>query len=265
MAGEETPPAVETPEAAPIVVAEIPTLLEQHGKETPAEPVKEPETPAPVKEPEKAPEPVEAAKEPAKEPDKAPEPAKEVEAKPPETPAEPAPPPDYTELKLPEHLTANQEIMGNYTGILGEYGVPAEAGQKLLDLHAATLKTAGESMAAHMASEQQRVFSETRQAWQSEAKADPEIGGAGFQTAMGKIARVRDLLIPEADRPALDTFMRVTGAGDHPIFLKMLHRASKYFDEAALPPPDPKPAAQTPTKGMRALYDHPRSPGSGAQ
>ena len=88
--------------------------------------------------------------------------------------------------------------------------------------------------------------------------ADPILGGSGHQTAMGAIARMRDRFVAEADRPAFETFLRVTGAGDHPQFLKLLHNVSRAYDEPALPPPNPKPTptnGQPPKKGMSSLYN----------
>ncbi|MGC1300577.1 MAG: hypothetical protein WA869_36580, partial [Alloacidobacterium sp.] len=168
-------------------------------------------------------------------------------------PADPAvaAPPVYTSFELPEGLSLDAEKMTAYTGVLGKYNLPQEAGQELMNMHAEAMQT----YADHMMREQHRIFAETRENWTRQVMADPELGGAGHQTAMGAIARMRDLLVSEPDRPAFEEFLRVTGAGDHPAFLKVLHKVARYFDEPAMPPPNAKP---TKTNGMapnkRGLY-----------
>ena len=52
-------------------------------------------------------------------------------------------------------------------------------------------------------------------------------------------------------------FAAMTGAGDHPLFLKLLHRAARYVDEPGLPPPSPKPPpgnGRAPSGGLRSIY-----------
>ncbi len=139
---------------------------------------------------------------------------------------------------------------------------PAEGAQELVNLHEKQMR----DYAQFLASEQHRVFAETRQSWAKQVLSDPEIGGSGHQTAMGAIARMRDLLVSEGDRPKFEEFLRVTGAGDHPQFLKLLHQAARYYDEPTLPPPNPRPPpgnGARPTRRLRDTYDHPRSNADG--
>lgn len=131
------------------------------------------------------------------------------------------------EFKLPEGIKADPEKIGAYTAVLTENKIAPEVGQKLLDMHAATLT----NYALHLQNEQQRVFSEYRAENRKKVMGDPEIGGAGHQTAMGAIARVRDALVPTTERAEFDNFLLRTGAGDDPTFLKMLHRAARFIDE----------------------------------
>ena len=171
---------------------ETPSLLSAFGKDgTPADakPAEPAADPAPAAQP--GDKPAEAAAKPGEA--KPGEPA--LEAKPPE-PVAPEPI-QYPEWKLPENVKPDAEMLGKYTAALGEHRVPPEAGQKLLDMHAAALQHSMQSYADFLAREQHRVFGETRQSWRKEAMADPEIGGAGHQTAMGVIARMRDRLVSD--------------------------------------------------------------------
>ena len=251
----ESAAPVEAP-AAPVeppTVAETPSLLESFTKpeEKPAE--AKPAEPAKV---ETKPEEKLAEAKPA-------EPAK-VEAKPEEKPAEPAAPPEKVEWKfeLPETIKPDEPRMAQFTTLLDGLIAPkegetrAEMGQRLLNLH-------NEAMVAYDQSvkrQQQDAFIGTRKAWENEVKSDPELGGAGHDTAMRAIARMRDLLVPEDKQAAFDMMLRVTGVGDHPEFLRVLHRAARYFDEPRAPTMIGKP---TKTNGQRSgaavLYDNPRS------
>jgi hypothetical protein len=179
------------------------------------------------------------------------------DAKPAEVVAEPL---KYEPFTLPEGVKLDEERVGEYTGILSEYGIPQEAGQKLLDLYTNAAKTFVE----HTSAEQHRVFGEVRAAWRSEIMADPEMGGSGYHTTSAAVARMRDLFVPENDRQAFNDFLRVTGAGDHPQFWKLLHRVSQRFDEPSPAPlpngPAPDAGRMTGAKGRRAsLYTHPSS------
>jgi hypothetical protein len=239
---------------------ETPSLLSAFGKDgasadaKPAEPAADQAPTAPPGD-----KPAEAAAKPGE--TKPGDPA--VDAKPPE-PAAPEPI-QYPDWKLPQNVKPDAEMLGKYTEALSEHRVPAEAGQKLLDMHAEALQHSMQSYADFLAREQHRVFGETRQSWRNEAMADPEIGGAGHHTAMGVIARMRDRLVsdhkpgtPEylADAKAFDQFLTVTGAGDHPAFLKVMYRVGKFLDEPALPPPNvgPVPNGGTPKGRLRDNY-----------
>lgn len=234
----ETPAAVEVPaEVAPEGHASVPTLLSSAEETAPAptEEVKPPEEKAPeVKE--------EAAAE-----------VKPEEPPPAEVPAVALTVEDFT---LPEGVTADREKLGAFATKATEFGLSKDVAQSLLDMHTGALKGFVEAQSA----EQHRVFGEMRSQWRNEVMADEQIGGAGHQTAMAAIARTRDLLVPESDRAAFKEFLLVTGAGDHPALLKMLHNAARYFDEGQ-PVTAPKPPADIGKKpgrqGLRSLYNQP--------
>lgn len=236
--------AVELAPAAPIVAtpeipAAEPTLLEKFEQEKA------------VLEAAKVPKPTEPAKEPGKEAAAA-DPAKSAdETKAPEPP--PLAPVEY-KYTLPETLKMDDALKGEVHSALDAFrSNPAEGAQKLIDLHAKTMQDYAEQLSR----DQHTVFAKTRQDWQKEVMSDAQLGGAGYQTTMGAIARVRDALVPENDRAAFDDFLRITGAGDHPQFLKLLHRAVPYIDEPPQPPPNPKPPTglgQKPAGKLRDLY-----------
>ena len=168
----------------------------------------------------------------------------ETEAKPPEAPkvAEPAKPEavDYfKDVKVPEAVTLKDEQRGELAGAFDALRSGDLTGgvQKLLDLHNQTMTQVVEDIRR----QQYSTFNDTRKKWAGEIAADPEMGGSGFETSKRAVARMRDLLVPEADQKQFNEFLRVTGAGDHPAFFRMMIRAARFFDEPRMPPPNPKP------------------------
>lgn len=234
------PPLVEAPvpvaepaaaPAAPLHPAEVPSLLEGFGK---------PEVPAAAD----APKPDAAKPADAKPGEVAPEAPKPLDAAPPEKPE--------WKFELPETLRADEPRMAKFTGILDELLTPKEGetrpqvAQRLVDLHNEAMTTFAEQTLQN----QIKAFNDTRGEWAKQVLADERIGGAGHRTAMAAIARMRDLSIsdykpgtPEfqSDLAEMEQFLRTTGAGDHPVYLKQLHRFARFFDEPAQPPPNPRP------------------------
>ena len=198
---------------------------------------------------------------------------KAEEAKPEEKPAEkPALEPVAYEYKLPETLKMDDALKGEVHSALDAFRAdPTKGAQSLIDLHTKLR----EQDRNDLLKEQHRVFNETRAGWNKEVLADPLLGGAGHQTAMQAVARMRDMLVPEAMMQArkwedgsprlsqFEEFLRVTGAGDHPVMMHILHNAARYFDEPAMPPENPRPSPENgkaPGRaGREVLYDHPRS------
>ena len=196
----------------------------------------------------------------------APKPEPEVKVEPekaPEVKPEPAPEPAPVayEFNLPEGFTARPEEMNAYTGVLKETGIAPDVGQKLLDMHI----NAVQQMAQSALGQQHAAFRQMRDGWVNEVMADPQLGGAGHRTAITAAARGRDMLLSDytpEQRTEFEQFLRTTGAGDHPAFLRLLYSAARYFDEPALPPENPKPPPDNGRpngRGARVLYDHPRS------
>lgn len=169
-------------------------------------------------------------------PDDAPKPS-EAEAKPPVSEAV-----DYfKDVTVPETVKIEDAQRGELNNAFDALRSGDTKGgvQKLLDLHNQTVNQIVEDLTR----KQYETFTDTRKTWAAQIKADEELGGAGHETAMKVVARMRDMLVPERDRAEFNDFMRITGAGDHPAFARILYRAGRFFDEPAMAPPNPKPPA----------------------
>lgn len=183
---------------------------------------------------------------------------KPVEVKPEaeaEKPVEVAPEPIVYDLKAPEGFEVQSEKLKEFTDILGKSRVPAEAAQMLLEMHAADRA----SYVRQTEQAQHDAFAQTRAGWAKQSMGDEEFGGAGWQTSIKAVARMRDLLVPPERQKAFSEFLAVTGAGDHPEFIRIMHNVAQYLDEPKMPPANPKPPpglGQKPGKrGMRSLYN----------
>lgn len=158
------------------------------------------------------------------------------------------------EYNLPETLTMDDTQKSELAAALDAFRAdPGKSAQGLIDIAAKSMSDYADSLER----EQRRVWNQTRQEWREQVLSDPLIGGSGHQAAMASIARMRDYFVADKDWQDFNDMIEVTGAGDHPQFLKLLYNVARYFDEPSVPaanfspPPD---IGQAPARGMRALY-----------
>ena len=241
----ETPQVTSEPAAAePVGIKE--TLLETVSKELAAETAPKPEA-APVVETEKKSE-AEAAKPEGEQP--------KIETAPVE--AATLAPIEY-KYAVPEGFELNDERKGEMTTALDAFRADPTNIQPLLDLAAKSTIEAVNKVRG----DQVELFNNTLEDWEKQIMADPEIGGAGYETAKRAVARARNELVPAKDMPDFEHFLRVTGAGSHPAFWRMMHRAAAYIDEPRESPDHilpPKDIGKAPLGAKRqdSFYDHPR-------
>lgn len=258
-------PAVAAPAApeTPALASDEPTLLEQVVTKTEDAPKPEDapkaEEPAPEAPKPDAPKPEEVKPDPAKPA----EVAKPVEAPKVEPEKVPLPVIDY-KYELPETLKLDDATKGEFHSALDAYRGDQANPQPLIDLYNKQMQAHD----AHLRQEQQRVFADTRKAWRTEVMADEQMGGAGHDTAMQAVARMRDQFAsdhpagsPEylKDIEAFNGMLRVTGVGDHPINLKMWHRVARFFDAPSPITSEIQPApnnGRAPRNRREVLYDN---------
>lgn len=100
-----------------------------------------------------------------------------------------------------------------------------EAGQKLLNLHAAEQKQLTDALARHFDKPHWERWDEQKKAWRREFESDREIGGNRKDTTL---ARAKALLARYGEDKGMDRHkalldaLGVTGAGDHPEVIRFV-------------------------------------------
>lgn len=248
------PTKVETPVEAPAPERE-PTLLEKFDADQAAKEAK----------PEGAEKPAETAKT----EEKAAEAAK-PEEKQPEAEKQAPEPFKFEELQVPEGFAKRFDIpeaevgkrIEEFNDILLKDVDPNARRNELLGLHAKAMQEFADKVAA----DQRNAWNDYNKAQALATMGDVELGGAGHQTAMGAVARVRDALTRDYskdEKQELNDFLVVTGAGSHRAFLRLVHRMARYLDEPSIPnvaPQPPPDRGQKPGRRASVLYDNQRSP-----
>lgn len=160
----------------------------------------------------------------------------------------------YTDFEIPEGFQVVPEKMDAVKGLLGKHGVPQEAAQALLNMHTDLFT----QYQANTLADQHKAFSDYRAGLRTQVMADDELGGAAHQTTMNAIARARDRLVDPERMQAFNDMLNTTGVGDHPEFLRILHRAARLLDEPSTPQTMGRPAASNGKApgvgGLRGIY-----------
>jgi hypothetical protein len=128
---------------------------------------------------------------------------------------------DPEKLTLPEGTSRDDQFFGDFKNIATEAGLTGPVAQKLVDLAARQTKAANESLLAQWDKQQQD--------WQTEIKADKEIGGDKLDQVLQTFSKVAN--DPELTDPKFREALTYTGAGNHPAIVKTLAKWSKALTE----------------------------------
>jgi len=154
-------------------------------------------------------------------------------------------PETYAEFKAPEGYTLSAEIVAEATPIFKELGLSQDAAQKLIDFHSKQMLASAKAP--------QETYENLRKDWRAKATSDPEIVKAtsGGMTGMDAVKLDIGRALTHVD-PALATEFRqamdLTGAGDHPAFVKTFWKLSQLVAEGRhVAGGSPSPHGQTPS------------------
>jgi antitoxin component of RelBE/YafQ-DinJ toxin-antitoxin module len=183
----------------------------------------------------------------------------------PQTPAKdgtaPAPvvPETYADFKAPDNYTIDPTALAAATPVFKELGLTQDQAQKLVDLQVAR--------EIALAKAPQDAVETMRKEWRGKTEADPDIkatvdknsGKTGMDAVKVNIARTLSVLPVDLQVEFKDA-MNLTGAGDHPAFVKAFNKLAAFVTEGshvagAGPSPDgqKKPGTPAPTAAA-ALY-----------
>lgn len=139
---------------------------------------------------------------------------------------------DLTKLTLPEGFTLNEEVAKTFSEVLSDDKLsPQERGQKFIDLHTAALKEAGEAMAEQVKQANIQAYTELNNQWREQIKSLPEYK-ANPDAEAGKVMQA---LISVGAGEDFFKALDLTGAGNHPAIVQILHRlTAPYFEGTAV-------------------------------
>lgn len=109
---------------------------------------------------------------------------------------------------------------------------PVQRAQSLVDLQVGLMKKASE--------EGSQLFATQQEAWQTETRNDPEIGGAKLDENLANISKLVDTF----GSPTLRQVMDVTGAGNHPEMVRFLAKIAKLATESRMLPAGNPPVSE---------------------
>ena len=128
------------------------------------------------------------------------------------TPTEPTTPTTtpvtLADFTIPEGITADTALVGEFKNVAQELGLSQEHAQKIVD-----------KLATFMNSHGQAQFAALKEQFLTEAKADGVIGGAKFDAAIQDAQRFINTY-PHA--ATLREFLETTGAGNHKEIIKLV-------------------------------------------
>lgn len=131
----------------------------------------------------------------------------------------PAVAPEKYDLKMPDGIALDPEVMAKYEPLFRENNLTNEAAQKLVDQFANDKKAEVEAANAALVKQHDE--------WLGACKSDTEFGGQKFDE---NIKHAQSFLA-RYGTPELKQFLNKTGAGSHPELVRAFVRAGKAMAE----------------------------------
>ena len=153
-------------------------------------------------------------------------------------------PATYADFTVPEGFTLDKEVVGEASALFKESNLTQAQAQKLVDFYVRRTKESHDAPFD--------AWRDTQDRWAQEINSDPEIGGSKLQGTRASIGKLLDSL---GDTKLTNSFREVmdfTGAGNHPVVIKLLTRIAQRLTEGG------------PVRGSGPSPDGMRRPGEGA-
>ena len=181
-----------------------------------------------------------------------------VEAKPADTEPKPvAEPLKLEDFTLPEGMAADADAMAAFKTILADPEADFSTakgrqafGQKLVELQAGQNTKVAGAIENH--------WRDTQKAWQKEVMEDKDLGGAKWPETRASVNEALTLLDPSGEAR---TAFAMTGAGNNPAIIRMLHKASTMLTEGGHV--GGKPPVAAPKTVAEAMWPNMQPTGTG--
>lgn len=158
--------------------------------------------------------------------------------------------PDYSALKLPEGVKADDPLFADFAATAAEHNLTPEAAQAIIDKVLPGLHTQLQTLR----DEPIRLATERLKGWEQAIHADAEIGGAKLNEVKTTVTRaMAQFGNPDEIKAALNE----TGAGSNPVLIKWLNKMASALGEGTAVT-NGNPALPKPTLAER-IYDNPTS------
>lgn len=165
---------------------------------------------------------------------------------------EPPAPFDAEKLTMPEGLSKDDGLWGDFTNLATKHKLPMALAEELVGLAAKQVQAVSQKQMA--------LWDKQNEDWQAEVRADKEIGGdklAGTLQIFSKVASD-----PELSDPGFREALAFTGAGNHPAIVRTLARWARALSEGGPVQGTPVATSRAPQTLGEAIYG-PNGPHSG--
>jgi hypothetical protein len=150
-------------------------------------------------------------------------------------------PEEYADFTLPDGVTIDTEVGGEFKTLAKELGLTQAKAQQVMDLGAKLVQKADAQRAEAMASEVSK--------WAEASRTDKEFGGDKLAENLAGAKKA----LSEFGSPELQTMLNESGLGNHPEVIRLLHRVSKAISEDKIVRGNATPGA---TDAAKSLYNN---------
>lgn len=126
------------------------------------------------------------------------------------------------DIKLPEGYELDKDAAAAALPVFHELKIDAAGASKLVALY--------NDLAAKAQEAPYKAWEELNAKWQADAKADAELGPI-FPQVKESISRALDVALTPEQRSEFSKAMDLTGAGNHPAFIRAFYKLAEAFNE----------------------------------
>lgn len=151
---------------------------------------------------------------------------------------------DAEKISFSEGMTKDDALFTEFSNLATEHKLSAPVAQHLIDLAAKQVQAAAQRQSAEWAKQNED--------WQTEIKADKEIGGDKLERSLQTFAKVAS--DPSLSDPKLRAALAFTGAGNHPAIVRTLVKWANALSEGAAVGGNPAGSSRQPETLGQAIY-----------